>query len=215
MHSSHVGACEGAAVTLLVGSEVGADVGNVDGRGEGVCVADSARALTASRDETARVWRLDTGECVGTLEGHRHYIEAICVSPNGERALTASRDHSAKVWHINTGTCDLTLEGHTDRVNDICVTPDGKRALTASGDKTVKVWNLVDGGTCILTLKGHTDFVNAICYSPCGKRAITASQDKTVRVWNIEEEMMKQLRLHADNGSQEARSLLGRWFSRS
>ena len=179
-----------------------------------VCVADSATVLTASRDHTVKIWRLDTGECVGTLEGHKHYIEAICVAPDGERALTASRDYTAKVWCLNTGKCVLTLEGHTEWVNDICVTPDGKCALTASGDNTAKVWNLVDG-TCILTLKGHTNWVNGICVTPCGKRAITASQDNTARVWNLEEEMKTQLRLHADNGSPEASTFLGRWLSQS
>ena len=65
------------------------------------CVTpDGTRALTASGDETAKVWDLTSGLCVRTLVGHTGLVWSACVTPDGMRALTASSDGTVKVWDL-------------------------------------------------------------------------------------------------------------------
>ncbi|KAH8048648.1 hypothetical protein JL721_11894 [Aureococcus anophagefferens] len=65
------------------------------------CVTpDGMRALTASGDETAKVWDLASGLCVRTLVGHTGLVWSACVTPDGMRALTASSDGTVKVWDL-------------------------------------------------------------------------------------------------------------------
>ena len=58
---------------------------------------DGARALTASRDGTARIWDLATGTALHTLTGHTAEVIAVAITPDGTRALTGSRDGTARM----------------------------------------------------------------------------------------------------------------------
>jgi len=61
---------------------------------------DGTRIVTASSDETARVWRADgQGEPV-VLTGHTDYVTHAAFSPDGTRIVTASDDKTARVWRV-------------------------------------------------------------------------------------------------------------------
>ncbi|MFI7582051.1 trypsin-like serine protease [Kocuria kalidii] len=143
-----------------------------------------AKAVTASRDHTARVWDLNTGALVHTLEGHTDAVEAVGITPDGTRAVTASRDHTARVWDLNTGNSLHLLEGHTEPLKAVAVTPDSTRAVTASSDGTARIWDL-STGTQLHLLAGHTDAISAVAITSDGTWAMTASWDRRARVWDM------------------------------
>ncbi len=62
---------------------------------------------------TVRLWNLDTGACLKTLEGHTHYVDSVALTPDGRRALSGSWDKTLRLWDLDTGDCLKTLEGHT------------------------------------------------------------------------------------------------------
>ena len=105
-----------------------------------------------------KVWDVETGKCVATLEGHSDGVMCVAVFPDGRRVLSGSRDSTLKVWDVATGKCVATLEGHSSNVNGIAVFPDGRRVVSASWDKTLKVWDVATG-ECVATLQGHSDYV--------------------------------------------------------
>ncbi|MGI8729634.1 MAG: DUF4365 domain-containing protein [Solirubrobacteraceae bacterium] len=142
------------------------------------------RALSASNDQTVRVWDLTTGACQQTLEGHTSSVRDVEVHPNGTRALRASNDQTVRVWELSTGACQQILEGHTGPVLGVAVHPDGTRALSASADRTVRVWDFTTGA-CQQTLEGHASAVRDVEVHPHGTRALSASADQTVRVWDL------------------------------
>ena len=60
---------------------------------------DGKRVVTASYDNTARVWDLSGPQPVATvLEGHRSLVNSAAFSPDGKRVVTASYDNTAVVW---------------------------------------------------------------------------------------------------------------------
>jgi len=115
---------------------------------------DGKRAVSASWDNTLKVWDLDAGRALRTLEGHSDNVHGVAVTPDGKRAVSASWDHTLKLWDLDTGRALRTLEGHSSVVYGVAVTPDGKRAVSASWDNTLKVWDL-DTGELIATF--HCD----------------------------------------------------------
>ena len=46
------------------------------------------RAVSASRDQTLRLWDLESGQTLRTLEGHTTRV--VAVTPDGRRAVTAA-----------------------------------------------------------------------------------------------------------------------------
>lgn len=53
-------------------------------------------ALTAGYDRLARLWDLNTGQCLGQLCGHRSIITWGRLSPDDSRVVTVSLDCTAK-----------------------------------------------------------------------------------------------------------------------
>ncbi len=146
--------------------------------------ADGRRAISASHDQTLKVWNLVTGAEEATLRGHTDWVVAVAVTANGQRVVSASFDQTLKVWNLTTGAEEATLRGHTSQVWAVVVTTDGRRAVSASDDQTLKVWNLTTGAE-EATLWGHTDRVNAVAVTADGRRAVSASDDRTLKVWNL------------------------------
>ena len=59
---------------------------------------DGTRVVSASEDETLRLWNVATGECVQTLQGHTEQVESAGFSPNGTKLVSASGDRTVRVW---------------------------------------------------------------------------------------------------------------------
>ncbi|KAI9690190.1 MAG: hypothetical protein M1822_009151 [Bathelium mastoideum] len=146
---------------------------------------DGKQIASASDDTTVRVWDVERGGVLHTLEGHSNGIAAVAFSPDGKQIASASDDTTVRVWDVERGGVLHTLEGHSDRVTAVAFSPDGKQIASASDDTTVRVWDVERGGV-LHTLEGHLDYVIAVAFSPDGKQIASASGDKTVRVWNAE-----------------------------
>ncbi|KAG0365349.1 quinon protein alcohol dehydrogenase-like superfamily [Gamsiella multidivaricata] len=139
---------------------------------------DDSFLITGSYDNTAKVWNIETGECLRTLTGHALCVRALHFDE--AKLITGSMDRTLKIWNYHTGQCIRTLQGHTDGV----VTLDFDSRILASGsvDSTIKIWNFATGECS--TLKGHSGLVNKV---QIYKKTLlfSASDDTTVKLWDI------------------------------
>jgi WD40 repeat protein len=146
---------------------------------------DGHRALSASSDETLRLWDIETGTELRCLLGHTGSVNSVSLLKEGRRALSASADATLRLWDIETGAELRLFEGHTASVNSVTVLPDGRRALSASDDATLRLWN-IETGAALRLFEGHTAAVNSVTVLPDGRRVLSASDDTTLRLWDIE-----------------------------
>ncbi|KST70390.1 AAA-like domain-containing protein [Mastigocoleus testarum] len=160
---------------------------------------DSKRIVTASFDNTAKLWGVN-GKLLQTLpserdanQEHRYNIVHVAFSPNGQKIVAASSDKTAKLWDIN-GKLLHTLKGHQDKVFYATFSPHHQRIITVSADKTAKLWDI--NGKLLHTLKGHQDKVINAAFSPNGKQIVTVSWDKTAKVWDIDGKLLHTLTGH-------------------
>src|SRR5256885_3216212 len=65
--------------------------------------SDGAHILTASHDNTARVWDAATGAPLANCEGHNAWTALAAYTPNAAPTRTASYDNTARVWDAATG----------------------------------------------------------------------------------------------------------------
>src|SRR5208283_298636 len=63
---------------------------------------DGQRAVSASDDQTLKVWELASGRELRTLTGHTLGVNAVAVTPDGECVVSASDDHTLKVWDLGS-----------------------------------------------------------------------------------------------------------------
>jgi WD40 repeat protein/uncharacterized protein YjbI with pentapeptide repeats len=146
---------------------------------------DGAHLLTASRDNTARLWDADSGQEIRRFEGHGDWLSACAFSPDGAHLLTASRDKTARLWDAASGQEIRRFEGHGGALSACAFSPDGAHLLTASRDNTARLWDAASGQE-IRRFEGHGSALSACAFSPDGAHLLTASDDKTARLWDAD-----------------------------
>ncbi|MBA2244751.1 MAG: hypothetical protein H0W11_07320, partial [Gemmatimonadetes bacterium] len=146
---------------------------------------DGRQALSASWDQTLKLWDLESGAELRTLSGHSGWVWAVAISPDGRQALSASNDQTLKLWDLESGAELRILSGHSGWVNAVAITPDGRQALSASDNLTLKLWEL-ESGAELRTLRGNSGLVSAVAITPDGRQALSASDDRTLKLWDLE-----------------------------
>jgi len=104
--------------------------------------ADGLRAVSASSDNTLKIWDLRNGKELRTLTGHSGPVVDVAVFADGRRAISASSDGTLKLWDLENGVELHTLTRHLDSVRGVALSTDGLRAVSASSDNTLKIWDL-------------------------------------------------------------------------
>jgi WD40 repeat protein len=139
--------------------------------------------VSASFDETLKVWDAQTGAELHTLKGHTFKVNGCAVDPLGDFIVSASSDETLKVWDAQTRTESHALTGHTGEVYGCAVSPLGDFIVSASSDETLKVWD-AQTRTELHILTNHTDIVNGCTVDPLGDFIVSASSDETLKVWD-------------------------------
>lgn len=102
--------------------------------------ADAKLLVSGSRDQTIKIWQLETGELIRTLKGHTDEVCTITLSPDEQIIASGSADKTIKLWHLETGELLSTFTGHTDTVTAVAFTASGEMLVSGSLDKTIKIW---------------------------------------------------------------------------
>lgn len=136
-------------------------------------VSPCGRYITSSgKDQTMRIWSVDTLKCLAVATGHTEAVGATGFSRKSVRF-----DVSGKAAKNGAGSF----------------------AVTASKDKTLKRWNL-PGSTVLdhiassdeqiveleafCSTRAHEKDINIVAIAPNDSLIATGSQDKTVKLWN-------------------------------
>jgi len=59
---------------------------------------DGKLVVSASDDQTVRLWDTSTGKQCGVLEGHTWNVNSAVFSPDGKLVASASRDNTVRLW---------------------------------------------------------------------------------------------------------------------
>lgn len=75
--------------------------------------------ISGSADCTAKLWALNSSECVLTYRGHTQPVLCITVDATGTHLYTGSQDNTIKSWEVMTGKCLKTFTGHQSSIIQI------------------------------------------------------------------------------------------------
>ncbi|WP_073071123.1 WD40 repeat domain-containing protein [Phormidesmis priestleyi] len=99
-----------------------------------ITVSPDGKILASSTHDIIHLWNLETGKKQRTLSGHRDWVSALAISPDGQTLASASLDRTIKLWNLETGQLLKTL--YSGRATTIAFSPDGQ--TLASGSRLIK-----------------------------------------------------------------------------
>ena len=145
--------------------------------------ASTGMLASAGYDETIKLWDVEAGAEIRTLEGHDNWVFGVAFSPDGKALASCGYDKTIRLWNAATGKQTALIEGHTAAVRAIAFSPDGERLATASSDRTVRVWDAATKKE-LAVLRGHRGTVRSVAFSADGKLLASGSEDSTTRLWS-------------------------------
>jgi WD40 repeat protein/tRNA A-37 threonylcarbamoyl transferase component Bud32 len=154
---------------------------------------DSQTCATASKDQTARLWRVATGAPVGEPLHHEAPVWSLAFSADGKTLATGSGLQTGgagqvRFWDAHTGKPlgKALLPPNMPMVSNLSLHPDGHTLLTSGGGQA-RIWRtsaeyVVQGEPIVLQ---HPDRVFGALLSPDGALALTGGADGTARLWDV------------------------------
>ena len=108
---------------------------------------DSKTLASGGKDETVRLWDVETRTEIGTLNGHAGWVTSVSFSPVRDSDMLASGgyDGTVRLWDVKDPSEIATLTGHTDSVRSVIFSPNGKRLASIAGGhpgREARLWDV-------------------------------------------------------------------------
>lgn len=151
---------------------------------------DSRQLVSGAYENAARVWDLESGNCLFVLEGHSKHVRSVCYSPDGCHILSGSEDNSLRLWDAKTGICLHVFQGLSDSVSSAAFSPDGSRIVVGSG-MSVQVWDF-ESRILVREIKGRHNWISCTAFSNGGSKIAMGCYFDWISIWDISTGMRRQ-----------------------
>ena len=97
--------------------------------------------ISASKESSPMLRNGETGDWIGTFEGHKGAVWSCCLDTSALRAATASADFSTKVWDALTGD-ELHSFEHKHIARACAFSEDTHLLLTGGVEKILRIYDM-------------------------------------------------------------------------
>lgn len=139
-----------AAHTILRGIALRAAVANptsasiTDDSSSSDAVASTAEtkyAASAGRDKVIKIFEINSGSTVATLQGHDNWVRDIYFLPDGKHLISVSDDRAVKVWDLKELRCIKTIsDAHEHFIQCLDFSERNPHLATGSVDNAISIW---------------------------------------------------------------------------
>ena len=150
--------------------------------------------MSASDDQSLRIWNWQSRSCISVLSGHNHYVMSASFHPKQDLVVSASLDQTVRVWDISE-LRKKHVKGHEFNPQPML------------GNGGVNVQNDIFGSPEIIVkyvLEGHDRGVNWASFHPSLPLVVSGADDRQVKLWRMNETkawLADTLRGHTNNVS--------------
>lgn len=170
--------------------------------------ADNDRIVTASADQTAKLWDVKTGAILQSWGQHTGPLYCVGVSGDGRTLVTGAQDNTLRVWDLPLSHPLRRLTPPGPATLGLTYSPDGKWLLGGSADKLVRLLDLKatdakDAPVAPVLRQGHTAEVQAVAWRTDGVCFASADKSGSIILWSPDlESPLGRLSGHSGNVSE-------------
>ncbi|KAJ1724742.1 WD40 repeat-like protein [Coemansia erecta] len=154
-------------------------------------------AVGAGNGRFGHVFLFDSGNTVGSVEGHAATINACTMRQQRPfRAATCSDDGTCVFYHGAPYRLNKVLSEHTGFVHDVRYAPSDEYFASAGADGRLFLYDGKTGELVRQVAKGaaeqdaHKGSIFALAWSPDSRYVVTAGGDGTCRFWDVAEDRL-------------------------
>jgi WD40 repeat protein len=155
---------------------------------------DGTLVGSGSRDDTVRVWSVETGFEAATLVGHRNQVQSLAFLDN-ERLLSGSgspelrssegpkigeHDYTVRLWSIPDEIEIACSPAHGAMIHTVAVSPDRECAVSGDSDGVLRVWP-IDEWSNVQTVRAHQAAIRRVIYT--ATHILSYASNGEVGIW--------------------------------
>ena len=147
---------------------------------------------SASRDDTVRLWDVETGSHMKTLMGHTADVKQIAISPRFKKQLQVGVMTISYTYGMLTPVkLRSTITGHLAPISSMAFSADGSM-VAIGASKEVQLWNSSEG-VLKNTLFGHIGGVECVAFNPVDNTLASGGSDETIHIWDASKGKRKKI----------------------
>lgn len=125
----------------------------------------------------------DTGDWVGTFEGHKGAVWGVALNSDATLAASGAADFSGKVWNAVSGEEKVSFQ-HKHIVKTVSFDRPCERLVTGSNEKLIRVFSLQQPTADPELFTGHTGSIKRAIFFRNDRCILSCGEDKTMRVFD-------------------------------
>lgn len=150
--------------------------------------ADGSYLISCSQDHIVKIWKASDLTPVRSLIGHKDFVHAAKITPDGEKIVSASgayfmEDSSIRIWDTGSGKELKSITTKSNIVN-LIISKDSRYAFGGTEDSKVVMIDLKKE-EIVKKFSGHESKIRALALTGDGKYLIASSISGATKVWNI------------------------------
>ena len=144
---------------------------------------DGVFLISSSKDGQPMLRNGETGDWIGTFEGHKGCVWGATLNAPATHGATASADFSARLWNAITGD-ELHCFAHKHIVKSVCFSQDCQKLLTGGSEKLLRIYDLANIDAPPYEMQGSPSQIRTAQFTAEDTLIVSSCvDDPGIRVW--------------------------------
>lgn len=149
--------------------------------------SDGTKCASSSLDSSLRLWDLDSGEKLNTIEVGPVDIWTLVFSPDDKYIVSGSHAGKINMYGTESGKQEETLDTRGGKFTlSVAYSPDGLYIASGAIDGIINIFDVAQKKV-LRTLEGHAMPIRSLCFSPDSQLLLTASDDGHMKIYDVKD----------------------------